>query len=388
MINKINEILKSNKFNYFMIIKVTGLKIISEQFGYLESLKIISSLTKIIENKTETFKLPLLNNTFKILINTKANCTLYLKEISFELEKELSEYLDIKDIGLRAGISPINKGEDLGIILNNSSIALSVAVDQKLDYIFFDTENKFIKNKLDINVWKNKTLRLINENAIEPFYQPIIDINSREIIKYEVLARGVLDNEIISPINFLNTVEKLDFLSYLTEIMIIKSFKLFSNNSLCFSLNVSGYDLNNPKFVDLIVDYSNKYNIDCNRITLELLETITNIEHNKIKEKIKILKEKGFNIAIDDFGIETSNFKRLSEINCDFLKIDAFFIKDIVTNFKHFEFVKSIVKLAKDLNIKTIAEHVESEDILEYIKLAGVDYAQGYLIGKPLSNIK
>ncbi|NOR57594.1 MAG: EAL domain-containing protein, partial [Sulfurimonas sp.] len=119
-------------------------------------------------------------------------------------------------------------------------------------------------------------------------------------------------------------------------------------------------------------------------VTFEILENITLIKNNeKITQQRNILRAMGFKIAIDDFGIENSNFSRLLEINLDFIKIDGVFIKNLKENARNRTITRAIVNLSKTLGIKTIAEFVEDEEIYNIIKECGIDYAQGYYIGKP-----
>ena len=92
-------------------------------------------------------------------------------------------------------------------------------------------------------------------------------------------------------------------------------------------------------------------------------------------------------IAIDDFGIESSNMSRLADLNPDFLKIDGSFIKDVDTNEKHLYIIKSIIQIAKDLNIKTVAEYIHNEVIFDIVQKLGVDYVQGYYLGEPRPEI-
>jgi len=88
-------------------------------------------------------------------------------------------------------------------------------------------------------------------------------------------------------------------------------------------------------------------------------------------------------LAIDDFGVENSNFSRLLEIDLDFIKIDGLFIKNILVSERDAKVVKSIVGLAQNLGVETIAEYVENEEIFKVLEACGVDYVQGYHIGKP-----
>ena len=116
----------------------------------------------------------------------------------------------------------------------------------------------------------------------------------------------------------------------------------------------------------------------------EILENVTVAKSSdKITERLNELREIGFRVAVDDFGIENSNFSRLLEINLDFIKIDGIFIKNLKNSEKNIKIIKAIVSLAHALEIETVAEFVEDEKTYEIIKKCGIDFAQGYYIGKP-----
>ncbi len=124
------------------------------------------------------------------------------------------------------------------------------------------------------------------------------------------------------------------------------------------------------------------------RITFEILENITIFKNSKkITQQLNELRGMGFKIAIDDFGIENSNFGRLLEINIDFIKLDGIFIKNLKHNKRNRTITKAIVNLAKTLKIETVAEFVEDEEVYEIVKECGIDYAQGYYIGKPEASL-
>ena len=126
------------------------------------------------------------------------------------------------------------------------------------------------------------------------------------------------------------------------------------------------------------------YGINPINVTFEILENITISKNSKkITKQLNALRDMGFKIAIDDFGIENSNFSRLLEINIDFIKLDGIFIKNLKYNERNRTITKAIVNLAKTLGIKTVAEFVEDEEVYNIVKKCGIDYAQGYYIGKP-----
>jgi EAL domain-containing protein (putative c-di-GMP-specific phosphodiesterase class I) len=168
--------------------------------------------------------------------------------------------------------------------------------------------------------------------------------------------------------------------------MINKSFKFFQDKTHQFSINITERDLLENYMADFLNEKMEIYNIVPSRVTFEILENITLAKNNaKITEQLNRLRDMGFKIAIDDFGIENSNFSRLLEIDLDFIKIDGVFIKNLKENTRNRTITKAIVNLSKTLGIKTIAEYVEDEEIYDIIKDCGIDYAQGYYIGKPES---
>lgn len=126
------------------------------------------------------------------------------------------------------------------------------------------------------------------------------------------------------------------------------------------------------------------HGINPKNVTFEVLENLTlSNESDMVNKTIGLVKDYGCDIAIDDFGSENSNFSRLLSLRSDYIKIDAAFVKGCDQDLEKQKIIGAIVQLTKRLGIKSVAEYVSSEPIYETIKHLGVDYAQGYLFGKP-----
>jgi EAL domain-containing protein (putative c-di-GMP-specific phosphodiesterase class I) len=119
------------------------------------------------------------------------------------------------------------------------------------------------------------------------------------------------------------------------------------------------------------------------RVTFEMLESEAIIDYDSIERFITKVKRKGAKIAIDDFGSGYSNFAHILNLDVDYIKIDGSLIKNIDKDKNSFKIVKLLVQFAKESNIKTVAEFIENEKILNIVKDLGVDYGQGYYLGKP-----
>jgi diguanylate cyclase (GGDEF)-like protein len=243
----------------------------------------------------------------------------------------------------------------------------------------FDITKEY-KNNIE---WIKKVQYALENDSIIPYFQGIRNNKTGVIDKYECLIRLKEYEQIIAPINFLEPARQAGLLPKLTERMLDKSFTTFKNTSLDFSINISKEDLIDANFLSLLTQKSHTYGIDSGRVTFEVLESMSFEAHASLSEELKKIKGLGFKLAIDDFGTAYSNFARLIEMNIDFLKIDGSFIKNIDTNKRSFEIVKSITSFCHNLNIKLIAEFVHSESVQKVVENLGIDYSQGYYFSIP-----
>jgi len=240
-----------------------------------------------------------------------------------------------------------------------------------------------LKQKKSIE-WTQRAKIALDLDMYEPFFQPIVDLKSKKVQKYESLARMIDVDKIISPFFFIEPARKAGLLPSLTRLIIEKSFAKMSNSSIDFSINISDVDLKEGYLLDFLQKQCKMYKVEPSRVVLEILENIqSSVCSVQIVEQLKELKRLGFKIAVDDFGADSSNFARLQKLDIDFIKIDGSFIKEIDKNEESLNIVKTIVYYAKLSNIKTIAEFVHSKEVANIVEEIGVDFAQGYYFGKP-----
>jgi len=161
-----------------------------------------------------------------------------------------------------------------------------------------------------------------------------------------------------------------------------------SSNNFIFSINITEEDLSKNYLIEYLQEKALQYNINSSRVILEILEGISsNSKKGQIAQLLQ-LKEKGYLIAIDDFGTEYSNFERVLDLEIDFLKIDAKYIKDINTNPKSYEIVRAIAFFARNAGIPCIAEFVHNESVQKIVEELGIEYSQGYLYSVPSKILK
>ncbi len=227
----------------------------------------------------------------------------------------------------------------------------------------------------------------LENESLTPFYQPIVDTYTKEIVKYEVLARIKDEKGFISPHMFMEAAEVAGLQTAITKQIIQKSFKYFENTDIAFCINITKHDFL-AKYLQVFLERKTKqHNIKPQNVTLEILEDIAIENNDEMIQQINHLSSLGYVIAIDDFGVESSNISKLSDLDANFIKIDGSFIKDMDTNPKHLGIVESLVFMAKKLDMQIIAEYVHSEAIYNIVKDLGIDYSQGYYFSEPKEKI-
>lgn len=223
----------------------------------------------------------------------------------------------------------------------------------------------------------------LEKDLVIPYYQGIHDNRNETIDKFETLARIQLDNEVLSPIKFIEVAQTTGMITGITKSMINKTFVYMQTKPYSFSINITEEDLNQNYLPKYLEQKLSEYQIEPARITLEILEGVSSGGQKSHMKQLKIFKNMGLQLAIDDFGAEYSNFERVLEIDVDYLKIDAKYIKDIDVNQKSYEITKSIASFAKNTKILCIAEFVASEKIQAIIDELGIEYSQGYHFSVP-----
>jgi PAS domain S-box-containing protein len=270
-------------------------------------------------------------------------------------------------------------------ILESVKLGMKKLLKSRQDFIIANNFAAIEQNKVKENM---KTISMINvaisQQKIISYFQPIIDNNTKEIVKYESLVRLIDENDkVLSPFFFLETAKKSNQYLKITNIVLEHSFTMLKNCNYDISINLSAIDIEQKSTRNKVLELLEQNKDLASRVVFELLEDESVKDLKIVKQFISKVKSYGVKIAIDDFGAGYSNYERLLEYQPDILKIDGCLIRDIATNSYSHSVVKSIVTFAKEQNIQTIAEFIENETIFDVVKSLGVDFSQGYYFGKP-----
>jgi len=306
-----------------------------------------------------------------------------------QLQQKLEGHpFKIKDSTIRISfyysVATVNKNVlalcEYGLMLSKSQHKKLIDVD-KID-------KKDLKEHSN-NITLNQKLRLaFLDNRIEPFFQPIMENSTGKIVKYEALMRVIdLNGDILFPADFLKVLYNMYIYPEVTKSIIQKTFQKFNDNQYEFSINLSLQDITDVDTENFIIAMLKKFPDAAKCCTFELLEDESFENHEEVKKFLDILHQYGVKIALDDFGSGYANYDTIFNLDIDYIKIDGSLTQSILENPKSLILMESIISVAKELNVKVIVEFVSSNELYKTIKSMGVDYLQGYYIGKPMQNL-
>lgn len=258
----------------------------------------------------------------------------------------------------------------------------------KLRKIMIYDDSFNIHQSFENNIKWLKQLKLgFKENRFKAYFQPIVNTQTKEIYKYEALIRYIDENGTeIGPYNFLDIAKKTKQYPNIIKVVLKDALKLIIEKNKRVSINISYADISNRKTTQYIYSFLEQQKYEHTKLlSFEILESEEIVDFTDVSRFIDEVKKFGCVVGIDDFGSGYSNFHLLSKLKISFIKIDGSLIQNI-HNSKDLEIiVRTISNIAKEFNVKTVAEFVANEEIYNKVKELNIDYSQGYYFDKPIS---
>ncbi len=287
------------------------------------------------------------------------------------------------------------QGHTVSDLLSRVNIALSQAKrnGKNCSYLFCPAEREL--EILHSHLRKKECiLRALEGNRFEPWFQPIFSVSDLRVESYEALARMVdEDGTWHLPEDFLSTAEEFGLISEIDRQIVAKTMyyqsKLAAHGqSLTFTLNLSAQALAQDDWLHFLLATLKQTGADPQRVIFEITESAAIQKPDSVIHFIHTLEERGCRFALDDFGAGFTSFVYLKELNVDYLKIDGSFIRRLHEQPEDQGIVRAMTTLAHELNLFTIAEFVEVPATLPYLNTFGVEYAQGFLLGRPAPTVQ
>jgi len=256
-------------------------------------------------------------------------------------------------------------------------------------YVYSRTEK--IRERLNERLyWKGVLEKALEIDQFELYYQPIADIATGKATHFEALLRYIDEDGVITaPGLFIEIAESCGLIHAIDRMVISKAIQQLAwlqeqGLDVNFSVNLSAHAFADPGLFDLLKSLLESSGLNPERLILEVTETAAIADFTVAQAYISSIKALGCRFALDDFGVGFSSFYSLKKLPVDYVKIDGSFIKGLHSNSDDQVLVKSLSQAAQGFGKKTIAEFVEDVQTLDILGKYNVDYAQGYLIGKPL----
>ena len=274
-------------------------------------------------------------------------------------------------------------------IIGRCSTALNVARYEKhVPWLFSTPEmhSKAIRQKQILSVFADA----LAAGEFKPYYQPKVNTKTRTLVGAEALVRWERHGAVIAPGEFIPVLETgdsicvLDF--YIFE-QVCKDLRRWIDEGIDpvrISTNFSRRNLADPEFSEKIRKILSKYNIPKAFIEVEVTETISEEENDRLSRFIREMHDSSIAMAIDDFGTGYSSLNLLRDFSADVLKLDKSFIDGHTGTKRDSVVVSNVAKMASELDMSVITEGVEKEEQVEFLKSVNIDLVQGYLFDKPL----
>ncbi|MCT7912134.1 EAL domain-containing protein [Arcobacter lacus] len=405
LIQMIKEIKRLNSYGALLFIDLDYFKIINDTKGHnigdivlIETTKRIKSILR--ENDIVArlggdefivaMKFP--NNDENLVVN-------YINEISTKLLKEIRKPYLIHDFDFRLSAS-------VGIVLFRND---SYSIDELMKFADTAMYNSKEKGKDRFSYFNPKLQQIIEQkadltqklrNAIENkemiiHYQPQISYenNQNKIVSVEALVRWKdAKKGLLFPEKFISLADETNLIVPLGELVfeeVLMQLKQWQNDPIKkdwkISINISYKQFQEKSFYNFLKSQIEKYEIEPNKIKLELTENLSIKNTQEILDKIKQLNNLGINLSIDDFGTGYSSLAYLKQLSINELKIDKSFIKDLPNNLNDSIIVETILSIGNKFNLNVVAEGVETQEQYEKLLSMGCKHFQGFLFKKPVN---
>lgn len=393
-LKKVIETNKSLKECAVIAFDVVHFNSVNKIFGRQVGDTVLNKIASTVEERIDTEKVTLYHTSedkFFILINNLTNVETYavnfVKDLIAKFSDPIKVYNNLIVIQLKYGIYFLEDTiTSADTAIENVVMALKSAKNSRIsDYQIYDIHiGRIITKDMQMN---SDMVKAVENNEFKLFYQPQYDVKAKKIVGFEALIRWANPKYIgESPLKFIEMAEKNDLIIEIGKFVMDEAFKTakqYEDKGISFSINVSPVQLLQSGFVNDLISTAEKYELKPSSVAIEITETIMMELFEDIIDKLRLIRSYGFEIHLDDFGTGYSSLLYLNNLPVNVIKIDKEFVRDLKEESTRL-ILSKVISMAVGLDLKVIAEGVETDKESQLIEKYGGQIIQGYLISKPV----
>jgi diguanylate cyclase (GGDEF)-like protein/PAS domain S-box-containing protein len=385
------------KMHALLYLDLDQFKVVNDTCGHIAGDQMLCQLGVVIQDRIRDSDLlaRLGGDEFGILL-TSCRLEQALK-ISHDILESLRKFRfawhdKIFTVGASIGLVPIDGNTlDTTQLMSAADLACYTAKETGRDRVqLYDPENESLKRISDMGMVAQLN-RALDQGLFRLYRQKIAGLqwHTAESQQHEVLLRMVDTNgKLLEPAAFLPIAERYSLMKNVDRWVVRETFAYLQRqaatlNGAVHTINLSGATINDDEFLEFLKEQLGVFNIAPQSLCFEVTETIAIANLPKAAGLMRDVKELGSHFSLDDFGTGMSSFAYLKYLPVGYLKIDGAFVRDVLSDRIDHEIVDAIIRICRALGIRTIAEFVEDESTKSRLRTLGVDYAQGYAIGRP-----
>ncbi len=390
--NALIKDLNTKKEATIALIDIDKFSILNDLYGEENGDNILIEFVNILKNNfSKDYKIYRIGaDKFTLMAKNSEQCLSELKKECYKFSAQIDENgikLDTFTVyfSITIGIAQADDGH----AYEYAQRVVQKARRQYKQVMEYDSSTFEQKKDIEENLkWIKKLKTGIIDGRFRPFFQPIVNSQTKEIYKYEALIRYIKeDGTEVAPYKFLPIAKKAKLYPVIIKIMLMGAIGVIWDKGVKIAVNISYEDIFNKDTKDFIYTTLESHKDEAKLIEFELLESEEIENFELVSEFIDKVRTYGCSVGVDDFGAGYSNFNMLEALNIDFVKIDGSLIKNIDTLPKQALIVEAISNFCKKLGIKTVAEFVSSERIYQKVKELDITYSQGWYFGKATSSV-
>lgn len=387
------DALRSKRKHGLVYLDLDHFKVINDTFGHQKGDDVLREMSTMLSRRVRSPDIlcRLGGDEFAVLLrNVTAESA---QDFAREIQRTIGEF------SFQLQEQRINLGCSIGVTVIDSSahtaeehfmradIALYVAKGRgrNLIHLYDPKDNESDELRLRINI-SQKIRKAISEDRMVLYFQPIYDVNKDKISYYESLIRlREPDGTIVGPAEFIPALEAAGEMHLLDRWIIKLATRTLRDHPELnhIAINLSAQAFKDETLVPTILESLNTTGVNPKRLTFELTESASLFNLNITQRVITELHRLGCSFSVDDFGSGFSSFAYLKDLPADYIKLDGSFIQNLHKDSIDQALVKAMIQVIQALGKKAVAEYVENEEILDVLKKMGIDFVQGYHIGRP-----